>query len=239
MMQRLLCPLLLVYVNIREERLQGHYLCSDLFAEETCLENRISFHGKFDFSRFVFVVNEKVSSLFSHRSFIKGKNTEIIKTCHSILFSFWEIHFTLVICKYLVLICWIYLVFQKKNKNRDQLLSFWFLWRLVYLPKWNFVIKTKPNFPKKTVLWKYLLIPTCFCCCWMLLRLYHGSSFQPASEPISISLSVCRYIALVHTCMHRTNFCPQLRLLIPLEITIDLVHIWMKVEFGSGFVINI
>lgn len=127
-------------------------------------------------------------------------------------------------------------VFQKKKQEQRPTPFFLISLGLVYLPKWNFLIKTKPIFPKKTVLWKYLLIPTCFCCCWMLLRLYHGSSFQPASEPIS--LSVCGHIALVHTCVHRTNFCPQLCMLIPVEITINLVHIWMKVELGPGFVIN-
>lgn len=64
----------------------------------------------------------------------------------------------------------------------------------------NFWLKQSPNFPKKTVLWKYLLIPTCFCCCWMLLRLYHGSSFQPASEPISISLP--KSVSIHCTCTH-------------------------------------
>lgn len=71
MMQSLLCPFLQGYVNIREQRLQAHYLCPDLFAEQIWLENRLSFHGKFDSSRFVFVVNEKVNSPFSHKSFIK------------------------------------------------------------------------------------------------------------------------------------------------------------------------
>lgn len=200
-MQRLLCPLLLGYVNNREQRLQGHYLCSDLSAKEIWLENRISFHGTFDSSRFVFVVNEKVIFfVFSQIIHQRKKNKGIIKTCHSILFSFWEIYFTLVIRKYLVLICWRYLVFQKKkNKTRDQLLSDffgdWFI-----CPNEFFWFKTKPNFPKKTVLWKYLLIPTCFCCFWMLLRLYHSPSVQPASEPISLSLPKCVHIPC--TCAH-------------------------------------
>lgn len=106
MMQRLLCPLFLGYVNIREQRLQAHYLCPDLFAEEIWLENRISFHGKFDSSRFVFVVNEKVGSLFSHRSFIKGKKIkESLRHVTVFYFHCGEIYFTLVICIYLVLIC--------------------------------------------------------------------------------------------------------------------------------------
>lgn len=88
--------------------------------------------------------------------------------------------------------------FSEKNKRRDWLLSFWFLWRLAYLSKWNFFIKTKPYFPDKTVLWKGLLIPTCFC--WMLLKMYHGSSFQPISESISVHLPECVYVCC--TCIY-------------------------------------
>lgn len=112
-------------------------------------------------------------------------------------------YFVLVIWKYFVLICWRCLVFQKKTRRETGFFSFWFLWRwLTYLSKWNFLIKTKANFPKKTILWKRLLISTCFCCGWMLLKMYHGSSFQPISESISIHLPECVYICCTCTYMH-------------------------------------
>lgn len=102
-----------------------------------------------------------------------------------------------------VLTCWKLLFFQEKNsREADFFLSDVFADFFICQNDFFFVVKIKPNFPKKTLLWECLLIPTCFCCCWMLLKMYHSSSFQPTIVPISIHLPEHVYIGCTCTYMY-------------------------------------